>query len=453
MADAAAQPAETPTEAPQPSLPIAPVDRPTTAPPAHQGSGKRPHSVRTIDHGSVVATPAGREGRTRELASSTEPVRTFTEHQRQMLENLDKHGDVNGPPGSAPAPAAASPAPALAAAAVGEPAKPAPDQPAAPAAAPAAPVTPPAPATPAADPDLAARAERLAEHNKRLVAEMEQLRAREPGAQDERMTALDEIERGLTTDAMGSLRKLVALNAGIKDQASPEVDRLMAGVYAEWTAHELKMQLDPAQRAAIGTDRNRLMIERDKREREAAAKAAEAKAAAEAQAQRDAGHIRELETHLDASKHAEKYPLLMKLARTIDKVSPAELLFMTVRRAGQAGLIAPGTPGDQIFDHYSKEIEKHYETIHQAHRALIPAPPTSTAPPAQATVPATDNTADATNTGVRTITNASASVAPPAPPAKPTPPAPAETPTRITRKPGESETAFRVRAAQARIPD
>lgn len=386
----------------------------------------RPVEVTTIKHGSVIATPVRPEGReVVAVRSSSEPkARSFTEHQRQMLDNLDKHGDVNGASaaesttlatttGATPAvtSAAAAPADAKTAAAT-------PDAPAA-AVAPA-PSAPAIAATPAADPELAARVDRLVEHNKRLVAELDR-RSAAAATPDERTRALDEIERGLTTDTLASVRKLLALNAGIKDAADPAVDRLLGGLYAELTANELKMPMDAGQRALMEAERTRRLVERDKKDALAAESAKQVKEAESAENERNANVGMQLSQHLESSKHAEQFPLLMRHAATIDKVSPGELVWAAIRHGIRAGESSKDDSDETLINRYSKKIE----TFYQDHLAKLgitrpEVASTSTAAPAQATVPATENKADASNNGVRTITNASASVAPPAPPAQPT---------------------------------
>jgi hypothetical protein len=401
-----------------------------TAPTATQVSPRgRTMEVRSIKHGSVVATAepsAPTEQRT--VRSSTEPpARTFTEHQRKMLENLDKHGDVRG--AAEPTTLQTSegdkkpePKPEVKAETKPEPKvdDKAPDKPA------EKPVEtskdePKVESKPTPDPELTAKLERLTEHNKKLVAELETRKAKpEP---DKRTKALDEIERGLTTDSIGSLRKLVALNAGIEDPTSAEVDSIMSGIYAEWTARELKLQMDPAQEAKLGTVRNRLLIERDKRDREAKEKEASERTALEQETQRYQKVGSDLTKHLEGSKHADKFPLLMKHAQTIDRMSPGDLLFQSIRHGINAGEFPKDTPDSTLIDHYSKAIEAHYQAL----RDQLAEAKTSTAAPTQATVPSTENKADAPNTGARTITNASASVAPPAQPAA-TSPAPDKKP-------------------------
>jgi len=379
----------------------------------------RPTEVTSYRHGPSQdgdAEPNGGSGRgaIERLRTDGAAPRSFTEHQRQMLAAMDAPATPSAP--AAPA-AEAAPSGGINAAAKAEPA-------------PAAPPSTPTPSVEPTKPDagadraaeLAKHNERLTEVNRKLVARLEQAERRQSAPLDERMAALDEIERAWTTDPYTAMRKLTALNAGIKDHASPEVDALLSNIYTEWTGKELKMQPDPARQALIEAQRNRILMARDKRDREAADKAAQDAKLGDAERTRHAEIARGIDSRLEAEKHADKYPLLMKYAQVIDRMSPGDLIWGSIRRDIAAGVMDPNTPDDVLINHYSKQIETHY----QAHRdALAVAPAsTSTAPTTQATVPVADKPADATQPGVRTITNASASVAPAALPTATTPPAP-----------------------------
>lgn len=392
------------------------------APDRAQLRDHRPTEITSYRHGPAQdgdAEPNGGSGRgaIERLRTDGAAPRSFTEHQRQMLAAMD------GPaPASAAAAPAAGPAPSggLNAAAKSEPAPAAPVE-AAKAPSPAVePPNPDAGAERAAE--LAKHNERLTEVNRKLVARLEQAERRSSAPLDERMTALLEIEHTWTTDPYTAMRKLTALNAGIKDHASPDVDALLSNIYTEWTGKELKMQPDPARQALIEAQRNRILMARDKREREAADKAAQDAKMSEAERTKHAEIARGIDSRLEAEKHADKYPLLMKYAKVIDQTSPGDLIWNSIRRDIAAGVMDPNTPDDVLINHYSKQIETHY----QAHRDALSVAPasTSTAPTTQATVPVADKPADATQPGVRTITNASASVAPAALPTATTPPAP-----------------------------
>lgn len=413
---------------------------------------QRPHEVVATVVGAIGDKPkvTSTSGATHVTNYSKSPTgRSFTDHQKQMLANLDKFGDVKGKgdnagttvsvrEGSEPAPAAeAKPEPRIETA----PAKP---EPAAekPAPAPEAKIEAKPDAKPESateskpDTELSARIERLTEHNRRLAAENEQLRGGkyEP---DERLKALDQIEELWTTDPIGALRKLVALNAGLKED-SPKVEKLLSHAYHDWTGVELKVPLDPGKRGEIESERNRLLIERDRRKREADAKAEQARQEAEQGSKRVTDQVNQLGERLKAEDHAKKFPLLMEHSQLFDGLRPEQLLFRVIGRGIAAGEFDKDTPDEKLLEHYSSEIEKYYKPRLdklEAHfktklepffkeKFSTPTSAPSTATPAQASESKTEPAADTHQAGVRTITNASASVAPPAPPAAAaTPPA------------------------------
>lgn len=414
----------------------------------------RPHAVDVTVHGAVTDRGYGRDGADKHVhvhrGGGGPAERVFTDRQRQMLANLDKHGDVNGE-GSGGARAgvsttgvtvvervAGAPAePEKQAQDGGEPAK-EPDPAAAPTATggeqakpdDAKPVETPAekPAAPAApDPKLAAELERLQAHNRRLVAELEH---RSTPQLDDRLRALDEIERGFLENPIASLERMAVIATGAKDADAPEVKRFLAGVYGDWTERELKVPMDRAARAEFGTERNRLLMARDRREREAAAKAGEGRSQAERRQQVVRDTVAQLDRQLAANKHADKFPLLMQ-AEDLDGITPGQKLYSAIAHGIAAGDWPELPTDDVLVEHYSKQIEKEYAPRDQKLRARYAPKPTPTAAtPAQANDSSTEKAADAPakaeQAGVRTITNASASVAPPAPPKEA---APAATPT------------------------
>lgn len=373
--------------------------------------------------------------------------RALTDAQRKMLDNLDKHGDVHAGQdttvtvreGSPAAEAKAEPGraqgsePAQAPAEGAKEPAPVPDQ--KPAATEAKPAGSAKPAeAPVQDAELKARYERVLEHNKRLVDELEARDKAASDAMDDRLKELDAIERDWGSDALGAMRRMVALNAGVKPD-DPMVDRLMGHIYKEWTGAEFKVAMDDGTRAAIGTDRNRLLIERDKRDR-AAAQRREEERAKKAEAERRAqSAVKYLEEQL-GSKYAGKYDL--EHAQLFDNVSPAHALFSAISRGIAAGQHKQDDPDDVLIEHYARELEGRYKprlsrleeffskklepVFEKKFKASTPAPSTSTTTPGQPQASeARDQAAGATRDGARTLTNASASVAPPAPPAETTP--------------------------------
>lgn len=405
----------------------------------------RPKLTESVVHGGSIDRPD--RPKIREGADSHVHVHgggpanhRLSDRARQMLANLDKHGDINGPKegedrsagtsakgvtvietAGTPAPAETE-KPAEAAAAEVDAAKVGEDN-----AVDAAAKEPPAepekpvekPAEPAApDPKLTAELERLQAHNRKLVSELEARSA--PPALDDRLKTLDEIERGIIPDPIGSMERLFALAIGAKDHTDPRVQRFMAGVYGDWTERELKIQMDKAARAEFGTERNRLLIERDKRDRDQGAQSAaeKAKAAERERSVRDT--VTTLDRQLVEAKHAEKYPHLMN-SELFDGISPGQRLFAAIVQGIAAGDWDKVPGDDKLVEHYSMRLNKELEARDQKLRThYAPKPSTSTATPTPASEPSKDKAADAPakadQAGVRTITNASASVAPPKPP-------------------------------------
>lgn len=396
----------------------------------------------------AISSGAGEGKRDTHVTYSKAPEgRALTDGQRKMLDNLDKHGDIKGVADTAVTVREGSPAAEVKAepghAQGGEPAPdPKPSSTEAP--------KDPAPAADskttevktepaktearAEDADLKTRYERAIEHNKRLVDELEARDKASSGDLDERYKELDAIERDWSSDPIASMRRMVALNAGVKPD-DPSVDRLMGHIYKEWTGKEFKVEMDDGTRAAIGTDRNRLLIERDKRERAAAQKREEDRAKKTEAERRAQAAVKYLEEQL-GSKYADKYQLLKEHAPLFENLSPAHALFSAISRGIAAGQHKDTDPDDLLIDHYARELEERYKPRYSKLEELFTkkleptfekkyktaATATSTTTPGQAPASETkDQAADATRDGVRTLTNASASVAPPAPPADATP--------------------------------
>lgn len=413
----------------------------------------RPKLTESVVHGGSVDRPD--RPKIREGADSHQHVHgggpanhKLSDRAKQMLANLDKHGDINGPQegssggpgtstagvrvvetdGTPPVGGTSSEAPA----ATGEPSTETPassDQPATgepakePAAEPEKPVEKPAEPA-AADPKLTAELERLQAHNRKLVSELE-ARSGAP-ALDDRHKELDAIERMAIENPIGALERLFTLAIGAKESKDPAVQRFLSGVYGDWTEQELKVPMDKAARAAFGTERNRHLIDRDRRERAAG----ETSAAEKAKAADRERNVRETVTTLDRqlteAKHGEKFPHLMN-SELFDGITPGQRLFTAIAQGIAAGDWERDERGnvkvsdDKLVEHYSARLNKELEARDQKLRAhYAPKPTSSTATPTPASEPSKDKAADAPakaeQAGVRTITNASASVAPPKPP-------------------------------------
>ena len=349
--------------------------------------------------------------------------RALSDNAKRMLANIDKHGTVEDRTAETPT-AETVPGTAVA-----------PKVEAAPV---AAPVATPAPAavTPTAEPETKtdpaaehiARADKLAEHNRRLVTELETMREtmrKKPtrGEMSAREKALDEAERAYISDPVAAIRRLAATALGIDDPKAKEVDDELVGLYQDLTERELSVQLDPAQKAMRESARNRRLFERDKRDR--AQETASAAAPVEApEDKQTAETVTLIGSKLTESKHADKFPLMMALSTDLDGMKPEELLWRGIKRGIAAGELDPKSPDDVLIETVSKQIETYYQNHYQAlaDKVSKARPQTSTAATPTQASPATESKADPQGNGVRTITNASASVAPATPPAKKTEP-------------------------------
>lgn len=412
----------------------------------------RPKLTESVVHGGSVDRPD--RPKVREGADTHAHVHgggpanhRLSDRAKQMLANLDKHGDINGPkegareagtstagvtvvetagtptPASATSAASTESAAATAETSTEKPA--AGDQPAT-----SEPVKE-TPAEPAKEPEKAAAApaepdaklkadlDRLQTHNRKLVAELEARSSAAP-ALDDRHKELDAIERMAIENPIGALERLFTLAIGAKESKDPAVQRFLSGVYGDWTEQELKVPMDKAARAAFGTERNKHLIDRDRRERAAGETTAAEKAKA-ADRERDVRDtVTTLDRQLAESKHGEKYPHLMN-SELFDGITPGQRLFTAIAHGIAAGDWDKVPSDDKLVEHYSTKLNKELEARDQKLRAhYAPKSPPSTATPTPASEPSKDKAADAPSkeaqAGVRTITNASASVAPPKPP-------------------------------------
>lgn len=404
----------------------------------------RPKLTESVVHGGSIDRPD--RPKIREGADSHVHVHgggpanhRLSDRAKAMLANLDKHGDINGPkeggdkgPGTSTTgvtvvESAGTPAPAS------EPEKPADkpdeapvgDQPATgdpakdPAAAPEKPVEKPAePAAAAPDPKLTAEIERLQAHNRKLVSELE-ARSSAP-ALDDRHQELDAIEKMAIENPIGALERLFTLAIGAKEAKDPAVQRFLSGVYGDWTERELKVPMDRAARAEFGSERNNLLIQRDRRERAAGETSAAEKAKAADRERSVRETVTTLDRQLTEARHSEKFPHLMN-SELFDGITPGQRLFTAIAQGIAAGDWEKVPSDDKLVEHYSAKLDKELQARDQKLRAYYtPKPTTSTATPTPASEPSKDKASDAPakadQAGVRTITNASASVAPPKPP-------------------------------------
>lgn len=285
------------------------------------------------------------------------------------------------------------------------------------------PAKPAEPAKP--DPAVAeheTRMARLLEHNTRLLSEVESLRGkqREPG---DREKALLDVANMAVEKPVQAIRKLIALAHGIEDDKSKDIDEELSGIYKDLTELELGVSLDTAAKAERESKRTRRIMERDKRDMERERKAAEERAKQPAAGNEDEANHRAVASFLatkgtDGKSPADEFPVTMKVAAKISGVPVEKLVWNEIRRAVQTGALDPKSSDADLIKAASKSIEQRFQALRDVFTEAFP---TSTATPAQATG-ATESKADPASNGVRTITNASASVAPATPPAsKPAP--------------------------------
>lgn len=400
----------------------------------------RPKLTESVVHGGSVDRPD--RPKIREGADSHQHVHgggpanhRLSDRAKQMLKNLDEHGDINGPKegadkGPGTSTAGVRVVESDGAPPVGEPEKPADEAPAGgkpaegePAKEPAAEPEKPAekapePVAAAPDPKLMAEIDRLQAHNRKLVSELE-ARSGAP-ALDDRHKELDAIERIAIENPIGALERLFTLAIGAKESKDPAVQRFLSGVYGDWTERELKVPMDKAARAEFGTERNKHLIDRDRRERAAGETSAAEKAKAADRERSVRETVTTLDRQLTEAKHGEKFPHLMNPG-PFDDISPGQRLFTAIAQGIAAGDWDKVPGDDKLVEHYSAKLNEELKARdHKLRAHYAPKPATSTATPTPASEPSKDKAADAPakadQAGVRTITNASASVAPPKPP-------------------------------------
>lgn len=292
------------------------------------------------------------------------------------------------------------------------------------AAATAAPVaTPPAPEVKPAVEDHAAAIERLSTKNREIVAEMEKLKSggSKRAEPDARAKSLDEIERMFGDNPVAAIRKLAALHHNVADPASKDIDAEMSGIYQDLTERELNVPLDPATKAQRESARTRKLLEREQRERRAEQEAASKPAPEDPEAKMFADHSTIIGTHLsskqpDGKTVADAYPLTMKFAERLHGNKPSDLILRAIRSGFATGELDPKANDDVLITQAAKKLEAHYQALADS---FVEARQPSTAPPT--TADATAPKVEAQPQASRTITNASASVAPATPPAKPEP--------------------------------
>lgn len=391
------------------------VSEVTSRPSGGAGNGARSVISNTVQAGSLTKlaerpaadrgeerSSSGGDGGTIENIVHAGGERAVPDRVRKMLENLDKHGTVKptaeqlaAAPAPAEAPAATAPA----------------ETPAAPAAAApvAAPAAPPASTATQPPPEI----ERVTARNRELVEE--NTRLKQGGARRElspREKTLDEIERGYLDDSRGAVRRLIALALGHDDPKHADVSAEYKGLLQELTAEDLGVTVDPSQQAIREAARTRHILARDKREQTAStSKPAEPSDGPDVEYHRTiSSRLQERQT--DGKTIADANPVLKLLG-----AKPEAALLQVIQHGLNTGEMDPKSDNNTLIQQAIAKVHKHFETQHQVLAGIYGgATAPSTAQPTAATETANKDAGQ--GQAPRSITNASASVAPATSPAK-----------------------------------
>jgi hypothetical protein len=284
--------------------------------------------------------------------------------------------------------------------------------------------------------EIVAERDRYADHNRQLLDALDEAQRRPRSEPSEREKALDEVERTYGDDSIGAVRKLIATVLGVAHD-SADVDRELAGLYADLTSQQLKVPLEESHKAKREVERARQALARDKRERKAEIDAASNRGNQDAEARQ----FEEVGTFIDGRINskgatgksiADDHPLLMSFAEELDGMKASHLLGKVVQREIKAGTLDPTKmTDDQMLAKAAKLVEAHYQSLGDRFAATRPTTPNPTDTAKTETTAANASQAKRQSPGARTITNATASVAPATSPTKK---APAKTEERLVFK-------------------
>lgn len=279
----------------------------------------------------------------------------------------------------------------------------------------------PAEAKPAETPDPTAEWRtayaRIEAQNRQLLTELDGHRKKPAPAPPD--TFGDEFERSYVDEGSEvAIRKAIArvLNAA---PDSKEVDAELSAIYTDLTARELNVPLDQSTKAIRDAARARLALARDKRERKAELEAKNKAPEVDEDAMRIAGAAPIIENRLSMKREgqpslAETFPLLMACSETFDGMKPAVLLAHAIKHEVKVGTLDPTLGEDALITHAARLIEGHYERLAEKLTKAKPPKPDTTPPgdPKKTANAQPVSTEQRQSTGTRTISNASASVAP-----------------------------------------
>lgn len=251
---------------------------------------------------------------------------------------------------------------------------------------------PPEPAQPHAD---TVRANRLAEHNARLLAENEAFKKQPRSAPSDREKALDDLENLIVHNPVAAHRKLLAMSMGVPED-SKELDRFEQFFETELTSKRIGVPLNEDSEAARKAARTLVAVQREMRARKA-----DDTPKPSPPVESDGEAVSFIHNRVGALKHAEKYPLLHGWGEHVDGQPPQQLILNLMRHGVNIGEFDRNEPIDDLIDKASQHLENYY----QAKADKLPK---------RSTAPAVEDGKNADQTGqkVGTISNATASVAP-----------------------------------------
>lgn len=270
--------------------------------------------------------------------------------------------------------------------------------------------------------ELRADIGRLSETNRKLVEDLESEKKRPRHEMNERMQALDEIERNYLDDSITSVRKLIGIVIGAKHD-SKEVDEELSGLYTDLTSKELNVPLESIHKVTREAARTRQQLARDKRERLAeteASKKQETEGEDSRKTQQAAEYITKeffSSKSSDGASFQDKYPLLMGFAEDLDGLKPEVLLWKVLERESKAGNIRPSTD-EKMLHQAAQMVETHYQGLASKFDQAKPKQTDTTKQGDSKPNADTESKEQRQSNGTRTITNANASVAPATTPAK-----------------------------------
>ena len=261
---------------------------------------------------------------------------------------------------------------------------------------------------------------RLIEANKKLLDEMEAVRKAPRAELSPREKALDEAERTYLDDSVTAIRRVIATVLGVEDPNHKDVDDELSMLYTDLTSRELNIPLETSHKAAREAVRARQLLAKDRRERKAEDESKVKRASEDENTRKTREAATFIENRLstkrtDGTSLADTHPMLMNLAKDFDGMDAPQLIWRAMEQGVKAGKYDPAVGDDNLIAAVAKDIEDHYTRLSERIAKAKPQPKVDAAKaaPANASEPASNDQRQSKAT--RTITNASASVAPATP--------------------------------------